>query len=164
LPNDTIVEFEHSISAAMNGCGNIGRFADEHLIETLARRGYRFMVPVQFEELPACQPLPPKRLLPVKARLAGTPHHTTNIERLAAAHGWSISQRHAIEPAVALKFCQRNWRTSRGARAFPRSTAASALNHPNICTIYDVGELPLATSEGSEVNDHCNGISGRPHA
>ena len=45
-PNDTIVEFEHSISAAMNRLRQaLGDSAERpHYIETLARRGYRWMV------------------------------------------------------------------------------------------------------------------------
>lgn len=51
-PNDTIVEFEHSISAAMNRLRQaLGDSVDNpHYIETLARRGYRWMVPVQLVE------------------------------------------------------------------------------------------------------------------
>src|SRR5499425_1570722 len=51
-PNDTIVEFEHSISAAMNRLRQaLGDSAEEpRFIETLAKRGYRFLVPVEFEE------------------------------------------------------------------------------------------------------------------
>src|SRR5262249_54452627 len=54
-PNDTIVEFEHSISAAMNRLRQaLGDSAEQpRFIETLARRGYRFMVPVEYEEEPA---------------------------------------------------------------------------------------------------------------
>src|SRR5467141_2574682 len=53
-PNDTIVEFEHSISAAMNRLRQaLGDSAEQpRFIETLARRGYRFMVPVEFEGPP----------------------------------------------------------------------------------------------------------------
>ena len=48
-PNDTIVEFEHSISAAMNRLRQaLGDSAENpRYIETLARRGYRFISPVQ---------------------------------------------------------------------------------------------------------------------
>jgi TolB-like protein/DNA-binding winged helix-turn-helix (wHTH) protein/Tfp pilus assembly protein PilF len=44
-PNNTIVEFEHSISAAMNRLRQaLGDSAEEpHFIETLPRRGYRFI-------------------------------------------------------------------------------------------------------------------------
>ena len=48
-PNDTAVEFEHSITAAVNRLRQaLGDSADHpHYIETLARRGYRWMVPVE---------------------------------------------------------------------------------------------------------------------
>jgi DNA-binding winged helix-turn-helix (wHTH) protein len=48
-PDNTIVEFEHSINAAMNRLRQaLGDSADHpHYIETLARRGYRWMVSVE---------------------------------------------------------------------------------------------------------------------
>src|SRR5689334_3048276 len=48
-PNDTIVEFEHSISAAMRRVREaLNDSADNpRYVETLARRGYRFKVPVE---------------------------------------------------------------------------------------------------------------------
>jgi DNA-binding winged helix-turn-helix (wHTH) protein len=47
-PNDTIVEFEHSMSAAMNRLRQVlGDSAENpRYIETLARRGYRFICPI----------------------------------------------------------------------------------------------------------------------
>ena len=56
-PNDTIVEFEHSISAAMKRLRQaLGDSADTpRYIETLARRGYRLLVPVECAE-PASPP------------------------------------------------------------------------------------------------------------
>src|SRR5689334_18348272 len=57
-PNDTIVEFEHSLSAAMNRLRQaLGDSADNpHYIETLARRGYRWKIPVEWRELPLDPP------------------------------------------------------------------------------------------------------------
>lgn len=51
-PNDTVVEFEHSISAAMNRLRQALRDSSDNprYIETLARRGYRWMVPVEWVE------------------------------------------------------------------------------------------------------------------
>ncbi len=66
-PNDTIVEFEHSISAAMNRLRQaLGDTADNpHYIETLARRGYRWMVAVEWvEATPANAP----KEVPLNAR------------------------------------------------------------------------------------------------
>src|SRR5215472_2660710 len=61
-PNDTIVEFEHSISAAMNRLRQaLGDSAESpKLIETLARRGYRWKTPVTWE-LPQIAHIPPKQ-------------------------------------------------------------------------------------------------------
>src|SRR5271165_3758058 len=49
-PNDTIVEFDHSINAAINKLRKaLGDSADEpKYIETVARRGYRLVVPVEW--------------------------------------------------------------------------------------------------------------------
>ncbi len=49
-PNDTIVEFEHSINAAMNRLRQaLGDSAENpRFIETLARRGYRWKTPVEW--------------------------------------------------------------------------------------------------------------------
>ena len=54
-PNDTIVEFDHSINAAIRNLRQaLGDSADEpQYVETVARRGYRLMVPVEWvEQLP----------------------------------------------------------------------------------------------------------------
>ena len=52
-PDNTIVEFEHSISAAMNRLRQALGDSGDHsrYIETLARRGYRWMVSVEWIEV-----------------------------------------------------------------------------------------------------------------
>ena len=49
-PNDTIVEFEHSINAAINKLRKAlgDPVAEPQYIQTVARRGYRLMVPVEW--------------------------------------------------------------------------------------------------------------------
>src|SRR6516164_10673720 len=49
-PRDTIVEFDHSINAAIKKLRlALGDSAEEpHYVETVARRGYRSMVPVEW--------------------------------------------------------------------------------------------------------------------
>ena len=56
-PNDTVVEFENSINAAMKRLRlALGDSADHpRYVETLARRGYRLLVPVEWVE-PASPP------------------------------------------------------------------------------------------------------------
>jgi Tol biopolymer transport system component/DNA-binding winged helix-turn-helix (wHTH) protein len=53
-PNGTVVEFEHSISAAMNRLRLVlsDSADDPRYIETLARRGYRWILPVEWAETP----------------------------------------------------------------------------------------------------------------
>src|SRR5215467_193855 len=71
-PNDTIVEFEHSISAAMNRLRQaLGDSAENpHYIETLARRGYRLLVPVEWVDVGPTPDVRPRRRRPWAAALA----------------------------------------------------------------------------------------------
>src|SRR5260370_33335039 len=62
-PNDTIVEFEHSINAAMNRLRQALDDSADHprYIETLARRGYRWMVSVEGMEVGPTSDVTPRR-------------------------------------------------------------------------------------------------------
>jgi len=71
-PNDTIVEFDHSINVVMGNLRRaLGDSAEEpQYIETLARRGYRLLVPVEQVETATDEPF-------IGDGAAGPTHHET---------------------------------------------------------------------------------------
>src|SRR6266436_4939065 len=71
-PNDTVVEFDHSINAAIKKLRQALRESADNpqYIETLARRGYRWMVPMQRREKALAPPDIPAGALPENGSFA----------------------------------------------------------------------------------------------
>jgi serine/threonine protein kinase len=143
-PNDTAVEVSHGINAAVQRLREaLGESAENpRYIETMARRGYRFIAPVEIT-------LRTPSDTPAEADAGETPppeavSHFRVLDRLGIG-GMGVVYRaedQKLGRQVALKFLPLGLAADPAALArFRREAqAASALNHPNICTIYGVEE------------------------
>jgi DNA-binding winged helix-turn-helix (wHTH) protein/Flp pilus assembly protein TadD len=150
-PNDTVVDFDHSINAAINTLRRaLGDSAeDPRYIETLARRGYRLMPAIEYlESAPGIAPgEAPSTLAYPEARGGLIGKKVSHYRVLDVIGGGGMGMVYRAEDlklgrSVALKFLPQELTGDAVAlQRFEREAqAASSLNHPNICTIHAIEE------------------------
>ena len=157
--DSTFVDFDQGLATAIRKIREVlGDVAENpRFVETLPKRGYRFIAPVEWVQQEGVG-----EGVPRVAGLPQTVSHYRILEKLGEG-GMGVvykAEDSKLQRTVALKFLPSHGLEDEEHRArFQREAqAAAALDHPNICTVYEIDEaqgqtfLAMAYLEGSTVS------------